>query len=138
MATDTKLDLLVLLSAIGSAEGYFTTGTVPNSSNNPGDLRFAGQEGSKPSIHGGPIPFAQFDCPERGIVAGLRQICAMTQRGLSLRQLIYAWAPPTGPDGGNPSELYLTETIRRISQASGVTIDPERKLWEYLPISHIP
>lgn len=129
------LDLLDLLSAIGSAEGYFTPGTVPARCNNPGDLRFAGQFGAVPSTEGGKWDFAKFDRPERGVIAGLRQLCADIQRGDTLTQLVYTWAPP---GDGNNSALYLSETIRRIKSVSGLDIEPNVPLWNYLTIRHIP
>lgn len=132
-----KLDLLVLLSAIATSEGYFTAGTVPARNANPGDLRFAGQDGSVPSADGGSMPFAKFDCEGRGIAANLRQICKNIQAGDTLRTFVYRWAPPTGPDGGNNSALYLSETIRRIKSVTGLDIDPDVKLWNYLTIQHI-
>jgi hypothetical protein len=132
------LDMMVLLSAFGTSEGYFVAGTPPNVNNNPGDLRWAGQDGAKESTHG--QGFACFDSIGRGVSANLRQFAMDIQRGDSLRAMVYRWAPPTGNDGGNNSALYLSETIRRIKAAQGLTIDPDQPLWNYLVagLQHIP
>lgn len=124
-----KLNLLDLLSAFAVSEGYFVQGTPPNRNNNPGDLDFAGQFGA---IKKG--RFAAFDKKERGIVAGLRQLCADAQRGLTLREIVHSWAPSAD---GNNEALYLSEGIRRVKTVSGVDIDPDVPLWDYLPISYI-
>lgn len=129
-----RLDLLVLVSAFATAEGFFVPNSIPARLLNPTDLRYAGQQGSKPSQFGGPIPFAQFTSVGIGTAAALRQMCKYIQEGCSLRQLVYKWAPPSD---GNNSENYLKETIRRIESASGITIDPEKPLHEYLTLTHI-
>jgi hypothetical protein len=132
-----KLDLLVLLSAMATQEGFFTPTSIAAKNANPGNLRFAGQEGSKPSQYGGPIPFAQFTSLGVGTAACLRLICKYIQEGASLKSLIYHWAPPTGADGGNNSALYVTEVTRRIKAASGLDVNPDLPLYTYLPLTHI-
>lgn len=129
-----QLNLLTLLSAIATAEGFFVDATIPNKCNNPGDLRYAGQDGSTPSKFGTPIPFAQFDSVGRGTAANLRQLCRTIQSGATLRTLIYGWAPPTD---GNDTSNYLNETIRRIKSKDGLDIDPDVKLWDYLKLDRI-
>ena len=135
---ENKLDFLVLVSAFASSEGYWVPNSVPAKCFNPTDLRYAGQEGSVPSQYGGPIPFAHFKDEGTGVAAAIRQFCAYIQKGYTLRKLVYAWAPPTGADGGNNSALYLAETIRRVEAASGLVIDPDKPLTSYLAIAHIP
>lgn len=125
-----KLDLLVLLSAVATAEGFFVSGTIPQRNNNPGDLDFAGQLGAVANGR-----FAQFDSIGRGTAACLRQIVADIQRGDTLRTLIYTWAPPSD---GNATAAYLVDTIRRVQKASGLVIDPDQPLWSYLPLENIP
>lgn len=124
-----KLDLLTLMSAIATAEGFWVDGSVPQRNNNPGDLDFASQTGAVASGR-----FAQFDSVGRGIAASLRQILKDIQSGATLRTLIYTWAPPSD---GNATATYLAETMRRIQSASGLVIDPDRKLWEYLVLEKI-
>ncbi len=115
-----------LASAIGMAEGWFNPDAtvLPRRLNNPGDLKFAGQAGATKDTTG----FAKFKTPQAGIVALYRQILAHTARGLTLRQMITAWAPPSE----NDTENYIRETARRAG------IDPDVKLWDYLEIERIP
>ncbi len=143
-----RLDLVILASCFGTSEGAFAPGDPPPvRNNNPMDLRFYGQEGAIESadgqIHdaeGKKIApgFAKWPQKEMGACAGLRQLCAYAQRGMTLRQVVYVFAPPSGPDGGNNSALYLSETIRRYKAATGDTIDPTVPLWSYLELIHIP
>ena len=129
------LDFLVLVAAFATSEGFFVPNSIPNVCNNPTDLRFAGQAGATPSQYGGSHPFAKFSTVGIGICAAVRQMCAYIQTGATLRTLVYTWAPPSD---GNNSALYLSETIRRIKAASGLEIDPDKRLEEYLAIVHIP
>lgn len=122
------LDLLVLMSAIATAEGYFVPGSLPNRHNNPGDLDFADQLGAVADGR-----FAKFDSVGRGVAANLRQICKRIQEGNSLHQLISIWAPPNE----NNTAQYLAETIRRIEKASGLVVDPDVPLWSYLELRQI-
>ena len=125
-----KLDLLVLLSAIATAEGFFVPGSLPQRNNNPGDLDFAGQDGAVAAGR-----FAKFEGLGCGTAANLRQICKDIQDGATLMTLIEKyWAPP---GDGNDSARYLSETIRRVQQASGLVIDPDTKLWDYLVLQEI-
>lgn len=139
-----NLDLLVLASAMAVSEGFFApdgpNGPVtPKRCNNPGDLVFAGQDGAVPDpvskAAGRTIPFAKFDSPQRGTCALLRQLCAYAQRGLSLRQMYTAFSPSSD---GNNTELLISEAIRRVQTASGLTIDPNVPLWNYLNLTNIP
>lgn len=125
-----KLDLLVLFSCIATEEGYFDPEADPALNNNPGDLDYAGQLGA---VQNG--RWAKFDKPERGIVAGLRQLCADIQRGWNLTQVIDSWAPE---EDGNDPNSYLQQTLRRYTSATKDVIDPTVPLWNYLPIEHIP
>ena len=143
-----RLDLLDLLSALSTAEGYWVAGTPPHEDNNPGDLRFAGQVGAVKSKHGTP-PFAHFDCLGRGIANNLRQILKRVAEGhavpgkpwqpMTLRILLtdpeIGWAPAAD---GNNAPLYLREAIRRVKAFSGLEIDPDKPLWDYLIIERIP
>lgn len=130
-----NLDLLVLASAFAVSEGYFVQGSVPQRNNNPGDLRYAGQEGSVPSKDGTGIPFAKFDSPERGTCALLRQLAAYAQRGMSLRQIYTAYAPSSD---GNNTELLINKAVQRVSVAQpGLQINPDVPLWTYLKLADI-
>jgi hypothetical protein len=131
LAMDTQpsdmVDLLgKLASAIATAEGYFVQGSVPQRNNNPGDLRAAPWLTS-PKIIGN---FFVFATPAQGISGLYHQIALDVSRGLTLRQLIGKWAPPTD---GNDTQNYLQETARRV----GIT-DLDQPLQELLEITHIP
>jgi hypothetical protein len=96
----------VVFSAIARQEGEFSEdpNVVPRRNNNPLDLRYAGQigarrpAGSKPPENNQPEPIAVFDTLEHGIAAGYRQLWLDIARGMSLRELVYAWAPKTEND----------------------------------------
>jgi hypothetical protein len=128
-----KLNLLDLMSAIASAEGAFNPANLPAKNNNPGDLDWAHQAGA---VEAG--RFAKFDKWERGVTQGLRQILRRVDDAATLRMLITAegtgWAPASD---GNNSAVYLRDTIARIAKVSGVTIDPDKPLWDYLIIEEI-
>lgn len=72
--------------------------------NNPGNLRFVGQNGAVQGEGG----FAKFSSPEAGYQALLNQIGLDASRGLSLGQFINKYAPPTE----NNTSLYLQQVIQ--------------------------
>jgi hypothetical protein len=124
-----------LASAIATAEGFFTDGTLPRRDNNPGDLRAAPW-----LIH--PVIVAGFwnaASVAEGIAGIYHQLALDIARGWTLRELISAWAPETD---GNNTENYIKETARRV----GLTYYPppvpgaastEPPLWNYLTIAMI-
>ena len=119
-------DLLYrLASAIASAEGFFVAGSLPQRDNNPGDLRAAPWLKNSILQSG----FWQANTKQEGIAGLYHQLALDIARGYSLRQLIYAWAPPTD---GNKTQNYLQETARR----TGIT-DTESPLWNLLNIDLI-
>lgn len=150
-----KLDLMILASCIATGEGEFAPGNPPPvRNNNPGDVRFAGQHFAVESVDGRVfdstgkkvVPgFAKWARREQGIAGLLIQIMLGVQRGENLAELMSIWAPPKGPDGGNPTAVYIAETIRRykvgtVSAANpdGDTIDPTIPLWTWLTLVHLP
>ncbi len=82
--------------------------------NNPGNLRFAGQQGAKPGAGG----YASFPSPEAGYAALQNQIQIDTKKGLTLQQYITKYAPP--------SENDTAGYIAKAAQAVGV--DPKTPL----------
>lgn len=79
--------------------------------NNPGNLRFVGQEGASQGEGG----FAKFDTPAAGMEAMRRQIELDTQkRGLNLTQFLNKYAPP--------SENKTTNYIDFVAKKTG--LDP--------------
>lgn len=114
-----------LASAIATSEGYFVLGSLPRRNNNPGDLRAAPWLENPRIIN----HFVQFQSPAQGISGLYHQIALDVARGVSLRQLIFKWAPPSE----NNTDNYLKETARRV----GIS-DVEQPLQELLEIELIP
>ncbi len=88
-----------LAELIANEEGFGIPGTVPTRDNNPGDLRH-----SPHSVHNGdPDAIGQIDTVADGWADLERQLQLYGERGLTLRQAIYEFAPPSE----NNSEAYL-------------------------------
>ena len=88
-----------LASLIAQEEGYGIPGALPTRDNNPGDLRH-----SPHSFHtGDPNAIGQIDNPQDGWADLQRQLQLFADRGLTLEQAIYEFAPPTE----NNSARYL-------------------------------
>jgi hypothetical protein len=104
MALDDR-KMSKLAQAIAHEEGYYVPGSLPNRDNNPGDLRH-----SPHSFHTADAPDAigQIDSVADGWADLERQLEIYAQRGLTLGQAIYEWAPPTE----NDSAAYLAYVIR--------------------------
>jgi hypothetical protein len=92
--------LTKLAQLIAKKEGYGIPGSLPTRDNNPGDLRH-----SPHSFHLGSAPEAigEIDTPADGWADLERQLQLYGERGLTLREAIYEFAPPTE----NNSERYL-------------------------------
>lgn len=71
--------------------------------NNPGNLEFANQEGAVPSEPDG--RWAKFKTPEDGFAALCKQMEIYKNRQLTLREMVYKYAPPSE----NNSEGYLRD-----------------------------
>lgn len=87
--------------------------------NNPGNLKYVGQEGAsrgEPAEDGG--HWAAFESPEEGLAALQRQVQLDASRGMTTRQFIGKYAPPSS----NDTDTY----IRQASQQLGV--DPDTPL----------
>lgn len=113
-----------LANAIATAEGFFVSGSLPAVNHNPGDLRASSLDRPK-DRHG----FVVFKSDEEGVAALYRQIALDVARGVSLRQLVYKWAPPSD---GNDSENYVRETARRAQVG-----DVDKPLWNYLTVTKV-
>lgn len=117
-----------LASAIAQSEGFYAAvADLPKSNLNPGDLRASILPRKKDS-HG----LVVFNSLAEGWMCLLTQLLMYAARGMTLRQAIYTWAPPTGADGGNNSALYLSETVRRTG------IQPDTKLSDLFTFTSIP
>lgn len=100
----------------GNLESFKNVGntrvSIPQSSrlafvnNNPGNLRFVGQQGATKGENG----FAKFSSPEAGVKALESQIKLDASRGLTLQQFINKYAPPTE----NNTNQYLAQMTQML------------------------
>ena len=99
----------LLACAIATQEGFFIVGSTPERSNNPGDLRYAGQFGAQqPPPHTGMPPIATFDTLPHGITALFRQLWLQVAAGQTVAQIVAQWAPPNE----NNTSVYLQNVLR--------------------------
>lgn len=104
------------------------SGSLPNTDNNPGDLRLAPWV-QHPTVKAG---FWRPTSLQEGIAGLYHQLALDIARGQSLRQLVYTYAPPSD---GNNSLNYLNETGRRIGIAP---TDFDKPLWSFMTLERIP
>jgi len=119
-----------IANAIATAEGFFVEGSIPANRNNPGDLRSAPWLQNAAVVGG----FWNATSIAAGIAGLHHQIALDIARGMSLKELIYAWAPPSD---GNETAHYLNETVRRIA-VQGLVINFNTPLWNYLTLKKVP
>src|SRR5208282_4855431 len=81
-------------------EGFGKAGALPTRDNNPGDLRHAPGASHEP---GNPDGIASFKTVAEGWAALDRQLSLYAERGLTLQQAVYRFAPPSE----NDSTAYL-------------------------------
>jgi hypothetical protein len=104
-----------LAQLIAQEEGFNVPGSIPNRSNNPGDLRH-----SPHSFHNAVSPdsIGQIDTPQDGWADLERQLELYAQRGLTLQQAIYEFAPPTENNSGG----YLAFVCRGLGVSSDTLV----------------
>jgi hypothetical protein len=78
--------------------------TIAFTNNNVGNLRRAGQLGSRPTSSG----FARFESPQVGLLALERQLRKYKERNMTLEQMVHVYAPPHE----NNTEEYLSRMER--------------------------
>lgn len=110
-----------LAQLIAKEEGYGIPGSLPTRNNNPGDLRH-----SPHSFHLGSAPNAigKIDSAADGWSDLERQLQIDGERGWTLRELIYSYAPPIE----NNSEQYLNYVCQ------GLGCQPDTLVTEALKI----
>jgi hypothetical protein len=91
---------------VGNTSVSIPGGTLAAKNNNPGNLRYAGQEGAQPGKGG----FAMFSSPEAGAAALYHQVQLDASRGHNLSSFIAKFAPPTE----NDTALYVRQVAAMI------------------------
>lgn len=119
--------LEALCSAIATSEGFFAPQPdLPKTNHNPGDLRASPLNRFKDSNG-----FVKFVSDPEGIAALYHQVTLMAVRGMTPRQIVTVWAPPTGADGGNNTAQYITSVQRWTG------LDMDQPLWNSLPLQNM-
>lgn len=112
-------------------EGFGKAGAVPTRDNNPGDLRHAPGAQHEP---GDPDGIGHFETPEEGWEALDRQLRLYANRGLSIAEAVYKFAPETENDSAAylqfildklPSKQGYPMTIALTIPAPAGTVDPD-------------
>lgn len=111
-----------LAQLIAKEEGYGIPGAVPTRDNNPGDLRHSPHSSHEGE---GPDDIGIIDSDADGWADLERQLQLYAERGLSLRDAIYEFAPPSE----NDSERYLNFIC------SGLGCQPDITVREALQIT---
>jgi len=96
-----KFDIIKQKAELGIDSVYIPSGTLADRNNNPGNLRFVGQAGAVMGENG----FAKFNNPEDGYQALINQIQLDQSRGLTLKEFVSKYAPPTE----NDTNLYVEQ-----------------------------
>ena len=102
-----------LAEAIAKEEGFGISGAVPTRNLNPGDIEHAPGE-----MHNTSSPIGSFSTVEEGWAALERQLQLFADRGLTVAEAIYTFAPPTE----NNSAAYLAYVISELPGCSSDTL----------------
>lgn len=92
--------MTLLARLIAQEEGFYVSGSKPNRLQNPGDLRHSPHASH---VMGEPNGIGKIDSVADGWADLERQLQLYASRGMTLRDAIYEFAPPTE----NDSEHYL-------------------------------
>lgn len=87
-----------LARLIAQREGFGVAGAIPTAHNNPGDLEHAPGE-----THDDGSVIGEFIDPSAGWAALEAQLLKYANRGLTVQQMVYVYAPPTE----NDTDAYL-------------------------------
>ena len=105
-----------LANSIAKMEGFFVSNSVAQRNNNPGNLKFMGQNGAIGQDSNG---FAIFFNSDVGWQALNNQINLDASRGLTLNQFINKYAPSSENDTSN----YLQFVSQQTGIAPSATLD---------------
>jgi len=113
----TKLALL-----IARREGFYVKGSIPQTHNNPGDLRH-----SPHSMHTADAPDAigMIDTVEHGWEDLERELGLYAGRNATLQDLVYAYAPPAD---ANNSAAYLEFVCKGLNCPSATLVSDALKI----------
>ena len=100
-----------LAQLIATEEGFFKSGSLPARNHNPGDLRHSPHSEHDPSA---PNAIGRIDSDADGWDDLERQLRLDASRGMTLRQAIYSWAPPTE----NDTESYLAFALDGLGEGA--------------------
>jgi hypothetical protein len=109
-----------LARLIAQEEGFGLPGDIPTTHDNPGDLEHAPGE-----THNDGTPVGEFPTPAKGWTALEDQLQLYAERGLTLEQAIYVYAPPSQ----NNSARYLAFVVQ------GLGVPPETPMAQALLIA---
>jgi hypothetical protein len=93
--------MTLLARLMSDEEGYNVLGSIPQRQNNPLDLRHAPLETHPPDS---PDSVGSFATSAQGWAMGERQLQLYAERGLTLEQMVYEFAPPSD---NNDTLAYL-------------------------------
>lgn len=113
--------MTLLARLIAKKEGFGIIGAVPTRDNNPGDLRHSPHSSHEGE---GSNDIGKIDTPEDGWADLERQLQLYAERGMTLREAIYEFAPPTE----NTSESYLAFVCNGLRLASDTPVAEALKL----------
>jgi hypothetical protein len=111
----------LLAELIAKEEGYGIPGALPTRNNNPGDLRH-----SPHSFHSTDAPdgIGQIPNATEGWADLERQLELYAERGMTLAQAIFEFAPPTE----NNSAQYLAYVVQGLGVTSDILVSDALKI----------
>lgn len=110
-----------LAHLIAQEEGFYVPGSLPNRNHNPGDLRHSPHSSHTPDA---PDAVGTIDSDVDGWADLERQLDLDAKRNLTLRDLVYKYAPPNENNtgkyladlckglGGIPSDTFVYDALK--------------------------
>jgi hypothetical protein len=110
-----------LAQLIAKEEGFYVEGSLPNRDQNPGDLRHSPHASH---VSSDPNGIGHIDSVAHGWADLERQLQLYGERGLTLREAIYEFAPPSE----NNSEQYLEFVCNGLQCGSDIPVTEALKI----------